>query len=162
MLFYIFFFSGSADKTIKMWKAGACQMTFTGHSDCVRGLAVLSALEFLSCSNDRYWLLFPNAGDCHLQNTVIPPLMATSSQYKNSLSWPYLCTPLCTFDLYWNHTPVAICLQWSVDSTQGLLKKRDSAYRKKILRLKLYSHVYTGFHVNIAALGFHPEVVKQA
>ena len=52
--FIICCFPGSADKTIKMWKAGACQMTFTGHSDCVRGLAVLSALEFLSCSNDRY------------------------------------------------------------------------------------------------------------
>ena len=44
--------TGSADKTIKMWKAGTCQMTFTGHSDCVRSLAVLSALEFVSCSND--------------------------------------------------------------------------------------------------------------
>ena len=51
---YFPYFPGSADRTIKMWKAGACQMTFTGHSDCVRGLAVLSALEFLSCSNDRY------------------------------------------------------------------------------------------------------------
>ncbi|XP_020626455.1 phospholipase A-2-activating protein-like [Orbicella faveolata] len=56
--------TGSADRTIKMWKAGACQMTFTGHSDCVRGLAVLSALEFLSCSNDstiRRWMC---TGEC--------------------------------------------------------------------------------------------------
>lgn len=46
---------GSADKTIKMWKAGTCQRTFTGHTDCVRGLAVLSAVEFLSSSNDWYF-----------------------------------------------------------------------------------------------------------
>ena len=45
-------FPGSADKTIKMWKAGTCQKTFTGHTDCVRGLAVLSAVEFVSSSND--------------------------------------------------------------------------------------------------------------
>ena len=45
---------GSADKTVKMWKAGTCQRTFTGHTDCVRSLAILSAVEFLSSSNDRY------------------------------------------------------------------------------------------------------------
>lgn len=35
-----------------------------GHEDCVRGLAVLNNLEFLSCSNDasiRRWLV---AGEC--------------------------------------------------------------------------------------------------
>ncbi|XP_057317757.1 phospholipase A-2-activating protein-like isoform X2 [Hydractinia symbiolongicarpus] len=56
--------TGSADKTIKMWKAGKCERTFTGHKDCVRCLAILSADEFLSCSNDgtiRRWIL---SGDC--------------------------------------------------------------------------------------------------
>lgn len=43
---------GSADKSIKLWKAGQCEKTITGHTDCVRGLAVLSSFEFLSCSND--------------------------------------------------------------------------------------------------------------
>lgn len=56
--------SGSADKTIKLWKAGRCEKTFTGHEDCVRGLAVISNLEFFSCSNDgsiRRWLV---TGEC--------------------------------------------------------------------------------------------------
>lgn len=37
---------------------------FVGHTDCVRGLAVLSRVEFLSCSNDmtiRRWL---TTGEC--------------------------------------------------------------------------------------------------
>lgn len=43
-----------------------CRMTriLAGHTDCVRGLAVLSTAEFLSCSNDssvRRWL---TTGDC--------------------------------------------------------------------------------------------------
>uniref|UniRef100_A0A3Q4GL63 Phospholipase A2-activating protein n=1 Tax=Neolamprologus brichardi TaxID=32507 RepID=A0A3Q4GL63_NEOBR len=56
--------SGSADKTIKLWKAGRCEKTFTGHEDCVRGLAVISNTEFFSCSNDtsiRRWLV---TGEC--------------------------------------------------------------------------------------------------
>ena len=44
--------TGSADKTIKLWKAGKCEKTFTGHQDCVRCLALISVHEFLSCSND--------------------------------------------------------------------------------------------------------------
>uniref|UniRef100_A0A674EMQ7 Phospholipase A2-activating protein n=1 Tax=Salmo trutta TaxID=8032 RepID=A0A674EMQ7_SALTR len=50
--------------TIKLWKAGRCEKTFTGHEDCVRGLAVVSDLEFFSCSNDatiRRWLV---TGEC--------------------------------------------------------------------------------------------------
>ena len=43
----------SADKTIKMWKAGSCVKTFTGHTDCVRSLAVLTTTEFISSSNDK-------------------------------------------------------------------------------------------------------------
>ena len=56
--------TGSADKTIKLWKAGKCERTYTGHKDCVRSLAVLSSEEFLSASNDgtiRRWTL---SGDC--------------------------------------------------------------------------------------------------
>ena len=55
-----FYFVGSADKTIKMWRAGACERTFTGHTDCVRGLSVLSQVEFVSCSND--WYVFHLSG----------------------------------------------------------------------------------------------------
>ena len=56
--------TGSADKTIKVWKAGKCEATLKGHTDCVRALAVLSAAEFLSCANDatiRRWLV---GGEC--------------------------------------------------------------------------------------------------
>ena len=49
-----FLFLASADKTIKMWKAGSCTKTFTGHTDCVRSLAVLTSTEFVSSSNDKY------------------------------------------------------------------------------------------------------------
>ena len=37
-----------------MWKAGSCAKTFTGHTDCVRSLAVLTSTEFISSSNDKY------------------------------------------------------------------------------------------------------------
>ena len=47
------FVLASADKTIKMWKAGSCVKTFTGHTDCVRSLAVLTTTEFISSSNDK-------------------------------------------------------------------------------------------------------------
>ena len=41
-------FSGSADKTIKLWTAGKRVRTYSGHTDCVRALAALSNDEFLS------------------------------------------------------------------------------------------------------------------
>ena len=44
--------TGSADKTIKLWKGGNVERTLTGHTDCVRGLVTISSFEFLSCSND--------------------------------------------------------------------------------------------------------------
>ncbi|RWS17113.1 phospholipase A-2-activating protein-like protein [Dinothrombium tinctorium] len=52
--------TASADKTLKLWDIGTgkCKVTFTGHSDCVRGITVLSEDQFLSCSNDatvRQW-----------------------------------------------------------------------------------------------------------
>uniref|UniRef100_A0A669BZ62 Phospholipase A2-activating protein n=1 Tax=Oreochromis niloticus TaxID=8128 RepID=A0A669BZ62_ORENI len=70
--------SGSADKTIKLWKAGRCEKTFTGEDMQVyiglgildktitlsKGLAVISNTEFFSCSNDasiRKWLV---TGEC--------------------------------------------------------------------------------------------------
>ncbi|XP_046387543.1 phospholipase A-2-activating protein [Ischnura elegans] len=51
--------TGSADKNIYVWsRSGDLQKRLTGHTDCVRGLAVLSPSDFLSCSNDatvRWW-----------------------------------------------------------------------------------------------------------
>ncbi|XP_063151072.1 phospholipase A-2-activating protein isoform X2 [Candoia aspera] len=56
--------TGSADKTIKLWKAGRCERTFTGHEDCVRGLAILSETEFLSCANDASIRRWHISGEC--------------------------------------------------------------------------------------------------
>jgi len=56
--------TGSADKTIKLWKAGKLHKTLTGHTDCVRGLAVIAAFEFLSCSNDCDIRRWSTSGDC--------------------------------------------------------------------------------------------------
>lgn len=49
-----FILTGGADKTIKRWciADGSFVMTYEGHQDCVRGLAVVNGLQFLSCSND--------------------------------------------------------------------------------------------------------------
>lgn len=46
-------FSGSADKTIKMWRQHKAIRTFAGHKDAVRGLALVTDIGFASCSNDR-------------------------------------------------------------------------------------------------------------
>uniref|UniRef100_A0AAR2LAW2 Phospholipase A2-activating protein n=1 Tax=Pygocentrus nattereri TaxID=42514 RepID=A0AAR2LAW2_PYGNA len=65
--------SGSWDTTAKVWLSDKCMMTlqvfaafgkFTRHEDCVRGLAVVSSVEFFSCSNDatiRRWMV---TGEC--------------------------------------------------------------------------------------------------
>ncbi|KAJ3281630.1 hypothetical protein HK104_011360 [Borealophlyctis nickersoniae] len=56
--------TGSADRTIKLWKAGKNTHTYTGHTDAVRSLALYPGLGFVSCSNDctvRVWTL---AGEC--------------------------------------------------------------------------------------------------
>lgn len=45
--------TASADRTIKIWKAGSCIKTCTGHTDCVRSISVLSSSEFISSSNDK-------------------------------------------------------------------------------------------------------------
>ena len=50
--------TASADKSIKLWKAGSCIKTLSGHTDAVRSIAVLSGTEFLSAGNDasvRRW-----------------------------------------------------------------------------------------------------------
>ena len=50
--------TGSADKSIKQWQLNGSLTKsellskYTGHSDCVRGLAVRNNEEFFSCSND--------------------------------------------------------------------------------------------------------------
>lgn len=52
--------SAGADRRIVSWSGQQQLRVFRGHSDCVRGLAVLSAEEFVSCSNDatlRRWSL---------------------------------------------------------------------------------------------------------
>ena len=49
------FLTGSADRSIKMWKNDKCIKTLTGHTDAVRALCVLPmAIGFASCSNDGY------------------------------------------------------------------------------------------------------------
>lgn len=45
--------SGSADKTIKLWKQHKCLRTYHGHKDAVRTLALLTDIGFASGSNDR-------------------------------------------------------------------------------------------------------------
>ncbi|KAG8240380.1 hypothetical protein J437_LFUL002521 [Ladona fulva] len=58
--------TGSADKTISLWTPGGQRLkTLTGHTDCVRGLSVLTTTDFLSCGNDatiRRWC--STTGDC--------------------------------------------------------------------------------------------------
>ena len=49
--------TGSADKSIKIWKLGSdlvtkCEITLTKHTDCVRDLKRLNQNQFLSCAND--------------------------------------------------------------------------------------------------------------
>ncbi|XP_026739639.1 phospholipase A-2-activating protein [Trichoplusia ni] len=57
--------TASADKTIKLWmKDGSIITTLTGHTDCVRDIAVASPETFLSCSNDASIKLWTNKGQC--------------------------------------------------------------------------------------------------
>lgn len=46
--------AGSADKTIRLWVQHKTMRTFRGHTDAVRGLALLPSVGFASCANDRY------------------------------------------------------------------------------------------------------------
>ena len=56
--------TASADKSIKLWKAGASTHTLTGHTDAVRSLAVISSSEFLSAGNDASVRRWSTSGDC--------------------------------------------------------------------------------------------------
>ncbi|KAF8429152.1 WD40-repeat-containing domain protein [Tirmania nivea] len=50
--------TGSADKTIRMWKDGKLVKILKGHTDCVRGLCRIPGGGFASCGNDatiRVW-----------------------------------------------------------------------------------------------------------
>ncbi|CAK9162474.1 unnamed protein product [Ilex paraguariensis] len=46
------FVTGSSDTTLKLWKGKTCVHTFVGHTDTVRGLAVMPGLGILSASHD--------------------------------------------------------------------------------------------------------------
>lgn len=56
--------TASADKLIKLWKAGVNTHTLSGHTDAVRSLAVISSEEFLSASNDATVRRWSRTGDC--------------------------------------------------------------------------------------------------
>ena len=56
--------TASADKTICLWKNGAAKVVYKGHTDCVRGLAIISFSQFLSCSNDATVKRWNISGDC--------------------------------------------------------------------------------------------------
>ncbi|KAG0717763.1 Phospholipase A-2-activating protein [Chionoecetes opilio] len=57
------FLTASADKTVKLWKEGKVCTTYSGHKDCVRGLTVISATQFLSCSNDATVIRWSISGE---------------------------------------------------------------------------------------------------
>ena len=44
--------TGSADTTIKFWKAGVCKRTVKKHTQAVRDLGILGSNQLVSCSND--------------------------------------------------------------------------------------------------------------
>lgn len=44
----------SADKSIKLWHEHKQVRTYTGHTDAVRGLALVPDIGFASCANDRW------------------------------------------------------------------------------------------------------------
>ena len=51
-------FSGAADKEIRSWSRHKTTRTFKGHTDVVRGLAVIPDIGFASCSNDGWEFLY--------------------------------------------------------------------------------------------------------
>lgn len=60
--------TGSADCSIKGWRAGRCVFTLVGHTDCVRDLLAIESLSLLvSASNDatlRIWRLGLEEREC--------------------------------------------------------------------------------------------------
>lgn len=60
-----FILTAGADKTIRKWdvESGEILHVFEGHTDCVRGLAVITGANFLSCSNDSSIILWHINGE---------------------------------------------------------------------------------------------------
>lgn len=60
-----FILTAGADKTIRKWDVtnGQILNVFEGHTDCVRGLAVINGVNFLSCSNDATVILWNIEGN---------------------------------------------------------------------------------------------------
>lgn len=60
-----FILTAGADKTIRKWDVtdGRLLNIFEGHTDCVRGLAVINGQQFLSCSNDATVIMWTIDGD---------------------------------------------------------------------------------------------------
>lgn len=60
-----FILTGGADKTIRKWDITKGQLLniFEQHTDCVRGLAVISGQYFLSCSNDATVIMWTIDGE---------------------------------------------------------------------------------------------------
>jgi phospholipase A-2-activating protein len=46
--------TASADKTIRLWEQSKQVHRYNGHTDAVRGLALVPNIGFASCSNDRF------------------------------------------------------------------------------------------------------------
>lgn len=46
------FATGSADRTLKLWRGTQCLRTLEGHTDVVRSLIPLSATRLISAGND--------------------------------------------------------------------------------------------------------------
>ncbi|KAI8817194.1 WD40-repeat-containing domain protein [Fimicolochytrium jonesii] len=58
------YLTASADKSIKRWQGEKCLKTYAGHTDAVRGLALLSESSFVSCSNDATLRIWSIDGEC--------------------------------------------------------------------------------------------------
>lgn len=60
-----FVLTAGADKTIRKWSIpdGQMQGVFEGHTECVRGLAVINGQQFLSCSNDTTIIMWSIDGE---------------------------------------------------------------------------------------------------
>eukprot|EP00802_Teleaulax_amphioxeia_P011114 Tamp_11144.p1 GENE.Tamp_11144~~Tamp_11144.p1 ORF type:complete len:546 (+),score=114.45 Tamp_11144:55-1692(+) len=56
--------TASADKTIKRWNGATCEHTYVGHSDCVRALAMMPGIGFLSTGNDCSIRMWAVSGEC--------------------------------------------------------------------------------------------------
>ena len=56
--------TGSADKTIKLWRGNSPLQIFKGHEDCVRALVLCDTSRFLSAANDATIKLWLVSGEC--------------------------------------------------------------------------------------------------